>query len=94
MFARFDAQPAAVRSACRRRLRFHVGTLAGIAAMTAALCGCMPATVPLSGADPADPSAKVARAEYRSTIAPYTSMRPSSPTGWGDGGTAPPRPDR
>ena len=94
MFARFGAQPAAVRSARRRRLRFHIRSLAAIAAMAAAVSGCMPATVPLSGADPADPSAKVARTEYRSTVAPYASMRPSSPSGWGDSGTAPSRPDR
>ena len=32
--------------------------------------------VPLAGADPADPGAKVAGVGYRSTIAPYTSLRP------------------
>jgi hypothetical protein len=37
---------------------------------------------------------KVARVGYGSTIAPYTPMRPSTPAGWGDSGTAPSRPDR
>jgi hypothetical protein len=64
--------------------------------MATSLGGCMPATVSLAGADPADPSVKVARAGYRSTIAPYTPMRPSTPAPWGarDSGTAPSRPDR
>jgi len=47
-----------------------------------ALVGCMPTTVPLAGADPADPGAKVAGAGYRSTIAPYTSLRPTAPGSW------------
>jgi hypothetical protein len=34
------------------------------------------------GADPADPAAKVARAGYRSTIAPYTGLRPAMPVPW------------
>jgi hypothetical protein len=94
MFARFGAQLAAVHSARRQRSRFHFKILAASAAMTASLGGCMPATVPLVGADPAEPSVKVARVGYGSTIAPYTPMRPSTPAGWGDSGTAPSRPDR
>ncbi len=42
----------------------------------------MPKTVPLIGADPADPDAKVAGVGYRSTIAPYTSLRPTAPASW------------
>lgn len=42
----------------------------------------MPATVPLIGADPADPGVKVAQVGYRSTIAPYTSLRPTAPAPW------------
>jgi hypothetical protein len=34
------------------------------------------------GKDPADPAAKVAGVRYRSTIAPYTGMRPSAPGLW------------
>lgn len=45
------------------------------------LAGCV-TTVPLVGADPADPGAKVARVGYRSTTAPYVSLRPTSPVGW------------
>jgi hypothetical protein len=50
-----------------------------LAAIALALSGCMPATTPMAGADPA---AKVARAGYRSTIAPYTSLRPATPAPW------------
>jgi hypothetical protein len=53
--------------------------------MTAAaltLGACMPTTVPLAGADPADPGAKVAGVGYRSTIAPYSSLRPTAPSSW------------
>jgi hypothetical protein len=38
--------------------------------------------VPLAGADPADPGAKVVGVGYRSTIAPYTSLRPTAPGSW------------
>ena len=97
MFARFGAQLAAVGSAREWRLRFHFRTLAASAAMAACLGGCTRASAPLAGADPADASLKVARVGYRSTIAPYTPMRPSTPASWGtrdDNGAAPSRPDR
>jgi hypothetical protein len=81
MFALFGARPAAVRSACERHFRFKLSALVAIAA-TGFLAGCLPATTPLVGADPADPSAKVASVGYRSAIAPYTSMRPSAPAPW------------
>jgi hypothetical protein len=53
-----------------------------LAAVALALSGCMPQTAPMVGADPADPAAKVARAGYRSTIAPYTGLRPATPAPW------------
>ncbi len=98
MLARFGAPFAAVGSARGRHLRFTL-TWAALAAAAASLAGCMPQTVPLAGADPTDPSAKAARAGYRSTIAPYTSLRPSTPApeSWRDrnDSVAPPsRPDR
>jgi hypothetical protein len=79
MFARLGAQLAAVDSAGGRHLRFYFRTLAAMAATAVALTGCMPETTRLAGADPADPSAKVAGTGYRSTIVPYTEMRPSAP---------------
>jgi hypothetical protein len=46
------------------------------------LAGCV-TTVPLAGRpDPADPGVKVAGVGYRSTIAPYASLRPVSPGAW------------
>lgn len=44
--------------------------------------GCVARTVPLADADPADPGAKVAGIGYRSTVAPYASLRPTTPSGW------------
>jgi len=46
------------------------------------LSGCMPATTHIAAADPADPAARVAPVGYRSTIAPYTSLRPATPAPW------------
>jgi len=79
MFALFRAMPAAVGSARESHLTSNLCTLAVLAALLAA---CAPATVPIAAADPADPAAKVARAGYRSTTAPYTSLRPSTPAPW------------
>ncbi|MDH8351555.1 hypothetical protein QIG27_27305, partial [Klebsiella pneumoniae] len=47
-----------------------------------ALGGCMQTAAPLAGADPADPNARVAAVGYRSTVAPYTSLRPTAPSSW------------
>ncbi|SCB28338.1 hypothetical protein GA0061098_1004361 [Bradyrhizobium shewense] len=55
-----------------------------LAALALALSGCTPATTQVAGADPADPSAKVAHVGYHSTIAPYTSLRPAAPAPWRD----------
>jgi hypothetical protein len=79
MFARLEAQLTTVDSAGGRHLGFYFRRSAVIAATAAALAGCMPETTRLAGADPADPSAKVAGIGYRSTTAPYTAMRPSVP---------------
>ena len=42
----------------------------------------MPATTQVAAADPADPAAKVAPVGYRSTISPYTGLRPAAPAPW------------
>ncbi|MCK1397571.1 hypothetical protein IVB40_28870 [Bradyrhizobium sp. 40] len=73
------AKSAAAFAARGRHFRFNWPLLAATAL---ALSGCMPATTRVAGADPADPTAKVARAGYRSTIAPYTSLRPATPAPW------------
>jgi hypothetical protein len=55
-----------------------------LATLALALSGCMPATTQVAAADPADPATKVAPVGYRSTIAPYTSLRPATPAPWRD----------
>lgn len=97
MFAQFGANFAAVCSACDRHCRCHLLTGATLALAATLLAGCLPATVPASGADPADPAAKVADVTYRSTIAPYASLRPTVPAPWrdrNDKGAPSPRSDR
>jgi ABC-type amino acid transport substrate-binding protein len=82
MFALFRAMPAAVGSARETHVTFSLRALAALAAAAGLLASCAPATVPIAAADPADPAAKVARVGYRSTTAPYTSLRPSTPAPW------------
>ena len=55
---------------------------AGVAVAAVTLGGFMTKTVTLVCDDPADPGAKVAGVGYRSTIAPYTSLRPTAPAPW------------
>ena len=81
MLALSGAKPAAASAARGRHIRFNWPLLAVIAL---ALSGCMPATTQVAGADPADPAARVAPVGYRSTIAPYSSLRPATPAPWRD----------
>ncbi len=85
MLALFAARRAAIGSAYERHCKFSIRSLAALVVATGSLSACMPAGVPLAGADPADPAAKVAGVGYRSTIGPYTSMRPSDPAPWRQG---------
>lgn len=82
MRTQFGAKFAAVRSVAGRQFKFRSGVLALVSAAAFALGGCMPVTVPLAGADPADPNVRVAGVGYRSTVAPYTRLRPAAPAGW------------
>jgi hypothetical protein len=82
MLAQLGAILAAVGSVVETIFGIRFRALAGMAVTVLTLGGCMPTAVPLAGADPADPGAKVAGVEYRSTIAPYTSLRPSAPSSW------------
>ncbi|AMA56159.1 hypothetical protein [Bradyrhizobium sp. CCGE-LA001] len=75
------AKFAAASAARGRHFPFNWPLLA-FAAL--ALSGCMPATTQVASADPADPAAKVAPVGYRSTIAPYSSLRPATPAPWRD----------
>ncbi|WP_081422053.1 hypothetical protein [Tardiphaga robiniae] len=82
MFAQFGAKLAAVRSVAARLFDRRQSVLVAASAGVLTLGGCLPTTVPLAGADPADPSARVAGVGYRSTVAPYTSLRPVAPSSW------------
>ena len=84
MLAQLGAIPTAVHSVVQTIFGIRFRTLAGMAVTVFVLGGCMPTAVPLAGADPADPGAKVAGVGYRSTIAPYTSLRPTAPRSWRD----------
>ena len=82
MLAQLGAIAAAVRSAVETIFGLRFATFAGVAVTALALGGCMPTTVPLASPDPADPRGRVAGVAYRSTIAPYTSLRPTAPSSW------------
>lgn len=81
MLAQRGAILAAVQSVAEKILGNKFRAIAGMAAAAFSLGGCIP-TAPLVGADPADPNVPVAGVSYRSGIAPYTSMRPTAPSGW------------
>ena len=82
MLTQLGAILAAVRSVAEKLFSIRSRTFAGMVATAFTLGGCIPTAVPLAGADPADPGARVAGAGYRSTIAPYTSLRPTAPSSW------------
>lgn len=82
MFAQFGAKRAAVQTVARGFHRGKICFVAGVALAAVGLGGCLQTAPPLVGADPANPSARVAGASYRSTTAPYTRMRPTAPTPW------------
>jgi len=82
MSAQFGAWPAAVGRAGGRHSIFKSAMRATLVAVTIAAAGCTPAATRVAGADPANPAARVAGVGYRSTIAPYTVLRPSTPAPW------------
>ncbi|EKS42142.1 hypothetical protein [Afipia broomeae] len=82
MFAQLGAILAAVQSVVGKLFGKRFRTIAGTTATALALGGCMQTAAPLAGVDPADPNARVAAVGYRSTVAPYTSLRPTAPSSW------------
>ncbi|MBN9499589.1 MAG: hypothetical protein J0H39_22780 [Alphaproteobacteria bacterium] len=82
MSAQIGATSAAVGSVVGRLFEIRFGAFAGLAFAAMMLGGCVLPTAPLVGKDPADPGAKVAGVGYRSSIAPYSSLRPTVPSGW------------
>jgi hypothetical protein len=56
---------------------------AAIAAVAlASACSIDPPPGPVAGRDPSDPRARVPAVSYRSTVAPYESLRPVEPAPW------------
>jgi hypothetical protein len=82
MLAQLGARLVAVRTVVEGLSNIRFRAFAGLAATAVTLGGCLPTTVPLAGADPADPGSKVAGVGYRSTVAPYSSLRPTAPSSW------------
>jgi hypothetical protein len=82
MLAQLGAILATVRTVVERLFETRYRVLIAMVASTLALVGCLPTTAPLAGADPADPRARVAGAGYRSSTAPYTGLRPTTPLSW------------
>jgi hypothetical protein len=84
MPAHMVATCAATLNAFARRKFNPIWRAAPSLLLGSLLAGCV-TTIPLAGRpDPADPGVKVAGVGYRSTIAPYMSLRPVSPSGWRD----------
>jgi hypothetical protein len=71
MSSQFGARFAAIGAAGGRRFTFTLAIVVATASSAFA-----------TGADPADPAARTARVGYRSTIAPYTPLRPATPAPW------------
>lgn len=94
MFSHLGARLAAVATRRGRRAPTTIFSriVAAIVA-SAPLAGCMTNSRPVAVAgDPANPSAATAGVGYRSTIAPYSSLRPATPLPWrerNDGVTPP-----
>lgn len=82
MSAQIGATVAAVESVARGKLERRAGVFAALLIAAATVSGCTARTAPLVGADPADPRVKVAGVGYRSTVAPYTHLRPTRPSDW------------
>ena len=95
MSSQFGAKSAAVGSAGGRHSIFTSAISGAVIAVSIAVAGCTPATTRVAGADPADPAARAAGVGYRSTIAPYTALRPSTPAPWRErNDSVAPRPGR
>lgn len=82
MSAQIEATGTAVAAVVHAGFEKRTGTLSALAIVVLALAGCAARSAPLVGADPADPGARVAGVGYRSTVAPYSSLRPTTPSGW------------
>ena len=58
-------------------------TKIALIAATALVVGCSAdSRIPVTGSDPSDPQVRVPAASYRSSVAPYESLRPAEPAPW------------
>nr|WP_063779913.1 hypothetical protein [Bradyrhizobium pachyrhizi] len=98
MYSHLGARLAAVATRLGNRLgrrapSIFLSRMAAVILTSAPLAGCMADGRPVAVAgDPANPAAGTAGVGYRSTIAPYSSLRPSTPLPWrerNDGVTPP-----
>ncbi|MGY2807205.1 hypothetical protein [Bradyrhizobium sp. USDA 4506] len=94
MFSHLGAKLAAVANWLGRRAQsILLSRLTAVIVAAAPLAGCMADGRPVAVAgDPADSSTGRAGVGYRSTIAPYSSLRPATPLPWrerNDGVTPP-----
>lgn len=82
MLAQLGAKLAAVCPVGGKRLKLKRVGIGVAAAGALVLAGCKTTSPLVLGHDPSDPGARVARVGYRSTVAPYTSLRPVTPSSW------------
>ncbi|MCA1396655.1 hypothetical protein [Bradyrhizobium sp. BRP56] len=103
MYSHLGARLAAVATRLGNRLGWRapptlLPRMAAAILASAPLAGCMADGRPVAVAgDPANPAAGMAAVGYRSTIAPYSSLRPSTPQPWrerNDGVTPPAKPEQ
>jgi hypothetical protein len=95
MSSQFGAKSAAAGPAGGGHSTFTSAISGAVVAVLIAVAGCTPATTRVAGADPTDPAARTAGVGYRSTIAPYAALRPSTPAPWRErNDSVAPRPGR
>lgn len=82
MFVQLERTRAAICAAIIGCPSRGVSGLVGCVLAAISLSSCIATAPPLLGADPADPRGEVAGVGYRSTIAPYSSLRPTAPAPW------------
>jgi hypothetical protein len=84
MSAHLRADPAAGHpTRATRPFRWGCKPPVIVLALALLATGCARApSAPFAEADPSDPAARVPRAGYRSTVAPYTRQRPVDPAHW------------
>lgn len=81
MLTPIEVESTSARSAGKRR-RARMRAAGATIVLALLLAGCDPKTTQFAARDPADPATPVPVVGYRSTIAPYNSLRPATPKPW------------